>query len=118
MSMKILLLLLAFFTAMPAFAQQDSVQQLTGTQLKQLQRQQKRDSIRAHKKVWISVLGGPSYNPEASLGIGGAALMSFRMNPRDSISQRSFIPVGFNISLNGTFVAAGAGTLFFNENKS
>lgn len=117
MSMKILLLLLAFFTAMPAFAQQDSVQQLTGTQLKQLQRQQKRDSIRAHKKVWISVLGGPSYNPEASLGIGGAALMSFRMNPRDSISQRSFIPVGFNISLNGTFVAAGAGTLFFNENK-
>ena len=52
-----------------------------------------------------------------SLGVGGAMLMTFRMNPDDTISQRSFIPVGFNISINGTFVAAGAGTLFFNENK-
>ena len=33
------------------------------------------------------------------------------------ISQRSFIPAGFNITLNGTFVFAGAGTLFFNENR-
>ena len=55
---------------MPAFAQQDTAQ-LSDSQLKQLLRQQKRDSIRAHKKVWISVLGGPSYNPEASFGIGG-----------------------------------------------
>ena len=47
--------------------------------------------------------GGPSYNPEASLGVGGAMLMTFRMNPDDTISQRSFIPVGFNISINGTF---------------
>lgn len=86
-------------------------------QEKQLHRQQRRDSVRAHKKVWISILGGPSYNPEASLGIGGAMLMTFRMNGRDTVSQRSFIPVGFNISLNGTFVAAGAGTLFFNENR-
>ena len=116
MSMKILLILFALFTAMPAFAQQDTAQ-LSDSQLKQLLRQQKRDSIRTHKKVWISVLGGPSYNPEASFGIGGAALMSFRMNSSDTVSQRSFIPVGFNISLNGTFVAAGAGTLFFNENK-
>ncbi len=86
-------------------------------QIKQYQRQQRRDSIRAHKKVWMSILGGPSYSPEASLGIGGAMLMTFRMNAHDSISQRSFIPVGFNITLNGTFVAAGAGTLFFNENR-
>ena len=67
--------------------------------------------------MWVSILGGPSYTPEASLGIGGAMLMTFRMNQQDTISQRSFIPVGFNISVNGTFVAAGAGTLFFNENK-
>ena len=39
------------------------------------------------------------------------------MNKYDSLSQRSFIPVGLNISINGTFVAAGAGTLFFNDNK-
>lgn len=127
--MKILLLALSLLLALPAFTQQDSVtitipqdtvtvtKQLTEKQQHQLYRQQRRDSIRAHKKVWTSILGGPSYTPEASFGIGGAMLMTFRMNQYDKISQRSFIPVGFNISLNGTFVAAGAGTLFFNENK-
>ena len=127
--MKLLLLVLLLLVAIPAFTQQDSVkittpgdtvvvtETWTVRQLKQFARQQRRDSIRAHKKVWLSILGGPSYNPEASLGVGGAMLMTFRMNPDDTISQRSFIPVGFNISINGTFVAAGAGTLFFNENK-
>lgn len=127
--MKILLFVFFLFLALPAFTQQDTAkltvpkdtltvtEQLTARQLKQLYRQHRRDSIRAHKKVWLSILGGPSYNPEASLGIGGAMLMTFRMNKYDTLSQRSFIPVGFNISINGTFVAAGAGTLFFNENK-
>ncbi len=127
--MKIPLFVFFLFLALPAFTQQDTAkltvpkdtltvtEQLTARQLKQLYRQHRRDSIRAHKKVWLSILGGPSYNPEASLGIGGAMLMTFRMNKYDTLSQRSFIPVGFNISINGTFVAAGAGTLFFNENK-
>ncbi len=44
-------------------------------------------------------------------------MASFRLNKNDTISQRSFIPAGFNITLNGTFVFAGAGTLFFNENR-
>ncbi len=127
--MKIALFILSLLLSLPAFTQQDTVKiispqdtlivasSLNERQLKQFRRQIKRDSIRAHKKVWLSILGGPSYNPEASLGVGGAMLMTFRMNKADSISQRSFIPVGFNISINGTFVAAGAGTLFFNENK-
>lgn len=127
--MKIALYVVLLLLALPSFAQQDSViiatpqdtitvtERLSSNQLKQFQRQRRRDSIRAHKKVWLSILGGPSYNPEASFGVGGAMLMTFRMNKYDTISQRSFIPVGFNISINGTFVAAGAGTLFFNENK-
>lgn len=119
--MKILIFFFILLFSLPATAQQDSVQsptkELTARELKQLHRQQRRDSIRAHKKVWMSILGGPSYNPEASLGLGGAMLMTFRMNKYDTVSQRSFIPVGFNISINGTFIAAGAGTLFFNENR-
>ncbi len=80
-------------------------------------RQQHRDSVRAHKKVWTSILGGPSYTPEASVGVAGALLMSFKMDAADTVSQRSFLPIGFNISINGTFVVAGAGTFFFNENR-
>ncbi len=80
-------------------------------------RQMHRDSVRAGKKVWLSVFGGPSYNPEASLGIGGAVLATFRMNKNDTLSQRSYLPAGINISINGTIVVAGAGTFFFNANK-
>ena len=98
--MKIPLFVFFLFLALPAFTQQDTAkltvpkdtltvtEQLTARQLKQLYRQHRRDSIRAHKKVWLSILGGPSYNPEASLGIGGAMLMTFRMNKYDKMCIR------------------------------
>ena len=73
--------------------------------------------VRDPDKVWVSVLGGPSYTPEASLGVGGAMLMSFKIDKKDTVSQRSFLPVGFNLSLNGTIVVAGAGTFFFKQDK-
>ena len=79
-------------------------QQLNEKQLKRYYRQLRKDSIRANKKIWWSVLGGPSYTPEASLGVGGAVLASFRMNKNDTISQRSFLPAGINLSINGTIV--------------
>lgn len=91
--------------------------ELNEKQLKRYYRQLRKDSIRAHKNIWWSVLGGLSYTPEASFGVGGAVLASFRMNKQDTISQRSFLPVGLNLSINGTIVVAGAGTFFFNENR-
>ena len=91
--------------------------ELNEKQLNRYYRQLRKDSIRAHKNVWWSVLGGPSYTPEASFGVGGAVLASFRMNKQDTISQRSFLPAGLNLSINGTIVVAGAGTFFFNENR-
>lgn len=84
---------------------------------KVMARQIRRDSIRANKKVWTSILGGPSYTPEASVCIAAAVLMSFRTSKQDTISQRSFLPVGVNASINGTVAIAGAGTLFFRENR-
>lgn len=90
---------------------------LSKYQQKTYLKQMRRDSIRAGKKVWVSILGGPSYTPEASLGVGGAVLSTFRLSKRDTISQRSFLPAGFNVSINGTIIVAGAGAFFFNENK-
>ncbi len=90
---------------------------LNEKELKARNRQQHRDSVRANKNVWTTLLGGPSYTPEASLGIAGAALLSFQTNKQDTLSQRSYIPFGFNASINGTYVVAGASTLFFNENR-
>ena len=115
----LLLVTSALFLSLSASAQEVETGTKAGEsfRLKSEIRQERRDSIRAHKKVWVSVLGGPSYTPEASLGLGGAVLTSFRVNRRDSVSYRSFIPAGINVSINGTIVVAGTGTLFFNENR-
>ena len=77
---------------------------LSQREYSQYMKKLRRDSIRANKAVWLSILGGPSYTPEASLGVGGALLASFKINKNDSISQRSYIPAGFNVSINGTFI--------------
>ena len=104
--MKLLLLVLLLLVAIPAFTQQDSVkittpgdtvvvtETWTVRQLKQFARQQRRDSIRAHKKVWLSILGGPSYNPEASLGVGGAMLMTVKYGYRTE--PANFYGVGYD----------------------
>ena len=115
----LLLVTSALFLSLSASAQEVERGTKAGEsfRLKSEIRQERRDSIRAHKKVWVSVLGGPSYTPEASLGLGGAVLTSFRVNRMDSVSYRSFIPAGINVSINGTIVVAGTGTLFFNENR-
>lgn len=80
---------------------------LNEKQLKRYYRQLRKDSIRAHKNVWWSVLGGPSYTPEASFGVGGAVLASFRMNKQDTISQRSFLPAGLKPVYKRNLVVAG-----------
>ncbi len=90
---------------------------MTPAEMKKFERKSRKDSIRATKKLWLTVLGGPSYTPEASFGLAGAVLASFRLDKNDTISQRSFFPMGVNMSLNGTIVVSGAGMLFFNENK-
>ncbi|MEG1937125.1 MAG: BamA/TamA family outer membrane protein [Rikenellaceae bacterium] len=104
-----------------ALSKKDSVRYngvvYTSGTLKQVLHKNHRDSIRAYKNWWISVLGGPSYTPEASLGIGGAALMTFLTDRNDPNLMRSFIPIGFNVSINGTFVLAGISCLYFNDNS-
>lgn len=83
----------------------------------QIVRKNNRDSIRAHKNVWGSVLGGPAFTPESSLGLGGAALLTFKFNPRDSLVNRSTLPFGFLVSINKTFMLAGGSEFYFKQNK-
>ncbi len=91
----------------------DSTQRAVERQL----RREERSTRRYSKKVWTTVLGGPSYTPEASVGAAAALLMSFKIDDADSVAMRSFLPIGVNLSINGTYVVAGSGALFFNENR-
>lgn len=90
---------------------------LTVNEARQVVVKSNRDSIRANKNIWISILGGPSFTPEASLGAAGVVLMSFKFNPKDSVVNRSTLPLGFMGSINNTFMLAGAGEFFLKQNK-
>lgn len=107
------LLLILSLGAVVAQSEGVTTSPLTKSEIRKIHR----DSVLANKKVWASIIGGPSYTPEASVGVGGGVLLSFKVDPKDSVSYRSFVPMGVNFSINGTLVVAGTGTLFFNENR-
>jgi hypothetical protein len=71
---------------------------------KELKKQKK-----AARNFHYNILGGPSYTPDFGLLIGGSALMTFRMNPKDTTMHRSVIPICYNekefsVMLNSFFV--------------
>lgn len=90
---------------------------LTIKETRQLVTKNNRDSIRAHKNVWTSMLAGPAYTPETSFGVAGGLLLTFKFNPKDSILKRSTLPLGFLVSINKTFMFAGGSEFYLNQNK-
>lgn len=45
------------------------------------------------RNLHYNILGGPGYTPDFGLVLGGTALMTFRMNPSDTLQQRSVLPL-------------------------
>lgn len=83
----------------------------------QMVRKNNRDSIRAHKNIWGTVLGGPAYTPESSFGLGGAVLLTFKFNPSDTLVNRSVLPFNFLATINHTFSISGSSEFYFKQNK-
>lgn len=46
----------------------------------------------------FSILGGPGYTPDYGFLIGGAALLSFSADKKDTALQRSVVPVNFGLT--------------------
>ena len=125
-----LLLLLSFMTT-AIYAQQDSLlfnlesYSVSDTyyykpksfQYKLYRWKMRRDSIRATQKVHWTLLGGPSYSSENSLGLTAAVLLGFRLNKQDTISHESYAPFSVAATLNGTLVLNGSLALFMKEDK-
>ena len=49
--------------------------------------------IRDRRNIHYNILGGPSYTPDFGALIGGSALVTFRMNPSDTLQKRSVLPM-------------------------
>lgn len=71
----------------------------------------------ARRNLHYNILGGPSYTPDFGLLVGGSALMTFRMDPRDTTMRRSVIPMALAYMFEGGVNVIVKPQLFFKNDK-
>ena len=71
----------------------------------------------AKRNFHYNILGGPSYSPDFGLLVGGSALMTFSMNPKDSVLQRSVIPINLAFIFDGGINLFSKPQLFFKHDR-
>ena len=64
-----------------------------------------------------NILGGPSYSPDFGVLIGGSALMTFRMDPKDTTMMRSVVPASMAFMFSGGLNVVVKPQLFFRNDK-
>lgn len=89
-----------------------SADTLSGPSAKELRRQ-----ARAKRNFHYNILGGPSYSPDFGLLVGGSALMTFRMLPKDTALQRSVVPVALAFMFDGGINVFSKPQLFFKDDR-
>ena len=68
--------------------------------LKQIKKQLRREKV-AKRNLHYNILGGPSYTPDFGVLVGGSALLTFRMDPKDETMRRSVVPASIAFMFNG-----------------
>lgn len=71
------------------------------TTIHQLSKKELRRRKVAKRNIHYNILGGPSYTPDFGALIGGSALVTFRMNPSDTLQKRSVLPMAVAVMFEG-----------------
>lgn len=71
----------------------------------------------AKRNFHYNILGGPSYSPDFGVLIGGSALMTFRMDPKDTTMMRSVVPASMAFMFSGGLNVVVKPQLFFRNDK-
>lgn len=71
----------------------------------------------AKRNIHYNILGGPSYTPDFGALIGGSALVTFRMNPSDTLQRRSVLPMAIAVMFEGGLNLMVKPQLFFKNDK-
>ncbi len=81
----------------------------------------KRDSIRKAKlsqgKIMLTPYLAPGYTPELSGILSVGALLSFKTNKKDTLIQRSSIPLAFSYTISGAVIFASQLTTYWFKDK-
>ncbi|QZE14726.1 outer membrane protein assembly factor [Halosquirtibacter laminarini] len=106
MAIKRVLIFILLLTFSTAYAQ------------KKRTKESRSDSVEVKEKnLRFSILGGPGYTPDFGALIGGSALFTFKIDPTDTISNRSVVPFAFAFLFNGGINLLLRPQLYINEDK-
>ena len=83
----------------------------------QLSKKELRRRQVAKRNIHYNILGGPSYTPDFGALIGGSALVTFRMNPSDTLQKRSVLPMAVAVMFEGGLNLMVKPQLFFKNDK-
>ena len=112
---KLIIICLASLFAFAGYAQEqisDSVSGLRPLSKKELRRQRV-----AKRNFHYNILGGPSFSPDFGVLVGGSALMTFRMNAKDTTMQRSVVPAAMAFMFKGGLNIVVKLQLFFKDDR-
>lgn len=115
---KYILFFIALSVTLTTVAKEESLAKTDPTTTTILTKKELHRQRVAQRNFHYNILGGPSYTPDFGVLIGGSALMTFRMNPKDTTMRRSVVPMAL------AFMFEGGGLnlmvkpqLFFKDDK-
>ena len=115
---KILLSILVCILATAGlFAQEQATDTLRQDSATTLSPKELRKLRVAKRNLHYNILGGPSYSPDFGLLVGGSALMTFSMHPKDSTLQRSVVPINIAFIFEGGINLFSKPQLFFKHDR-
>ena len=115
---KILLSILTCILVIPCLqAQEQAADTLRQDSAITLSSKELRNLRVAKRNLHYNILGGPSYSPDFGLLVGGSALMTFSMQPKDSTLQRSVVPINIAFIFNGGINLFSKPQLFFKHDR-
>ena len=115
---KILLSILTCILVIPCLqAQEQATDTLRQDSAITLSSKELRNLRVAKRNLHYNILGGPSYSPDFGLLVGGSALMTFSMQPKDSTLQRSVVPINIAFIFNGGINLFSKPQLFFKHDR-
>ena len=114
---KYILFFIALSVTLTTVAKEESLAKTDSTTTILTKKELHRQRV-AQRNFHYNILGGPSYTPDFGVLIGGSALMTFRMSPKDTTMRRSVVPMAL------AFMFEGGGLnlmvkpqLFFKDDK-
>lgn len=117
MKKLISILLLFALVATGIQAQQQNDTTVTNDTIPTLSKKELRKLKKANRNFHYNILGGPSYSPDFGLLVGGSALMTFSMAPKDTTLKRSVVPMALAFMFDGGINIFSKPQLFFKHDR-